>query len=58
MPNSVDPNPKVWGPPLWKKLHKITFDYPEHINNNNSQRCSNKKTRKGIIHGIKIGYSV
>lgn len=22
------PKPQVWGPPLWRKLHEITFDYP------------------------------
>ena len=24
------PKPKVWGPPLWRKLHEITFDYPDN----------------------------
>ena len=43
MPNSIDPNPKVWGPPLWKKLHTITFDYPEHIDENNPQDVAIKK---------------
>ena len=32
----VDPNPKVWGPRLWKILHTITFKYPEKIDNSNS----------------------
>ena len=24
------PKPEVWGPPLWKKLHELTFEYPEN----------------------------
>lgn len=32
---SVDPNPKVWGPVLWKKLHSVTFNYPLQIDENN-----------------------
>lgn len=28
---SLSSDPRVWGPPLWKRLHTITFKYPERI---------------------------
>jgi len=34
---SIDPNPKVWGPVLWKKLHTVTFKYPAYIDPKNPE---------------------
>lgn len=55
MTNSIDPNPKVWGPKLWKKLHKITFDYPETINPNNPNDVRLKNRVKKLFIELRTG---
>lgn len=49
MSSSIDPNPKVWGPPLWRKLHKITFEYPEQIDNSNPQDINIKNSVRRLF---------
>lgn len=55
MSNSIDPNPKVWGPKLWKKLHTITFDYPDHIDPNNPDDMRLKNQVKKLFTELKTG---
>jgi hypothetical protein len=43
----IDPNPKIWGPILWRKLHTITFKYPNVIDTKNpSDMKIQKRVRK------------
>lgn len=53
MPNSIDPNPKVWGPPLWKKLHTITFEYPEYIDPKDPQSMQLKNNVGRLFNELK-----
>ncbi len=46
-------NPKVWGPVLWKKLHTVTFRYPEYINNNNPSHQQIKAKVRALFMSLK-----
>lgn len=50
---TIDPNPKMWGPPLWKLLHTITFKYPEKIDPRNSEHTKVKNKVKKIFSNLK-----
>ncbi len=46
-------NPKAWGPPLWRKLHTITFRYPVHINPSNIDHQQIKIKTKALFTSLK-----
>lgn len=50
---SVNNDPRVWGPPLWKKLHTITSNYPKKINNNNPDHIAIRNKVKKIFMDLK-----
>lgn len=49
----IDPNPRVWGPILWKKLHTITFKYPKVINPKNPDDVRLKKRVRKLFMDLK-----
>ena len=46
-------NPKVWGPIYWRRLHKTTFRYPEHIDPNNQQHQLIKARVRALFMSLK-----
>ena len=50
---SIDSNPKVWGPVLWKKLHTITFNYPIKIDNTNKDDVAIRDAVRKIFLGLR-----
>lgn len=55
MSNSIDPNPQVWGPKLWKNLHKITFDYPVVVDLSNPDDQKLRSYVKKLFFELKTG---
>ena len=45
-------DPKVWGPPLWRMLHTITFKYPNVIDVTNPNHLAIAKKVKQIFVGL------
>lgn len=46
-------NPKIWGPPLWKILHTITFKYPRKITLTNPKDVETRDKIKKIFTELK-----